>query len=72
MLDQYTEQPAPPDSTLIDDPARAIRLLEQRLERGWGVIANAELRGEPVAALYSHFEDLLRQYEALYDQHAAA
>ena len=44
--------------------------LEERLSRGWDLIAQAEQRGEPTDDLFSHFKFLLRQYEDLLDDFA--
>lgn len=72
MLDHYTDQTPHFEPGELDDPDDAIRNLEQRLARGWDVIASAERKGEPVEALFDHFSNLLREYEDLCDRRAAA
>lgn len=42
--------------------------LEERLGRGWDLIARAEQQGESTDELFNHFKFLLRQYEDLLDE----
>jgi len=68
MLEQVTSHDAPITAPDGAGPSETLRSLEGRLERGWTVISTAEQRGEPTDALLSHFFELLRQYEDLYDR----
>ncbi len=72
MLDHVSDQHTPFESSEVASPLNAIRTLEGRLDRGWQVISEREQAGEPTDALFSHFIELLHQYEVLCNDCRAA
>ena len=69
MLDYTSDQHTPFESSEVSNPLNEIRALEGRLDRGWQVISTKEKDGESTDALFNHFMQLLRQYEALCDDY---
>ena len=67
MLEHATAGNDPVSVAAISAAEQAANL-EERLSRGWDLIAHAEQRGEPTDDLFNHFKFLLRQYEDLLDE----